>query len=673
LSRIEALGKLLRRRASQTGVVIAAAATPYTFQRTLVTRNNADQAIVTGLSFLLHQTTASAIQESLQVLARPGGIGVGPDDRVRSWSRRSIAVDLAAVAAGIGLQRALSREEGEPIRRAAGRTAGWLVATSAAGGALVGLGQEAAASARPDGRFTGLGAIALTAGGLAGLREYSRRRAEDLDTGVGLEPSDISAGRSLALAAGVTLGSGLVGHAEGVLADRVAWLFAKVLPGDEDRWRPAGHLATLAAVGWAGRLATSRVAGMIEGREKRMEPALDVPPLAPELSGAPGSLTPYSTMSRMGRRFVWTVRRPEEIERVMGEPAVAFPIRSYVSLEAAQSEEERVSLAMQELERVGGFDRTWLLVASPTGTGYVNYAAAGAMEFLTRGDCATLAMQYSQRPSPLSLDRVKHGRSQFSKLMTALSEKLHALPPDRRPRVVMFGESLGAWTSQDAFLGTGTAGLQSAGIDFAIWIGTPHESKWKDQVLDGSDPNVDSSLIGVFDSIEDLTDLDDEARKRIRYVMVSHTNDGVVLFGPEIMVQQPDWLGTPETRPRKVPRSQKWAPITTFVQTLIDTKNAARVVPGKFEAEGHDYRADIVPFFNAVLGFDQPADRLARMATALEEEEAFRTAWISEHGEVGKSMASVVLSEVRESHPEVFLEAVYALRRKRGLPTAGES
>jgi uncharacterized membrane protein len=659
------LGRLLRRRASHTGLVMAAAATPYTFQRTLVTRSNADQAIVTGLSFLLHQATASAIQESLQGVARPAGAAIETDAGMASWSRRSIAVDLIAVAAGIGLQRALIQKDREPLMRAVGRTAGWLTAAAAAGGALVGVGHEAAAATRPHGRFTGLGAVALTAGGLAGLREFNRRRAEDLDAGLALESSNISAGRSLALAASVTVGSGLVGHAEGLLAERVAMLAARVLPGDADRWRPLGHLATLAAVGWGGRVASSRIAGMIEGREKRMEPALDVPPLSAELSGGPDSLIPYNTMSRMGRRFVWTVRRPPEIERVMGEPAIAHPIRAFVSLQAAPSQEERVSLAIQELERAGGFERSWLMVASPTGTGYVNYAAAGALEFLTKGDCATLAMQYSQRPSPLSLDRVSHGRSQFSKLISALSEKLQALPSDKRPRVVMFGESLGAWTSQDAFLGAGTRGLESAGIDYAIWIGTPFGSEWKDQVLDGSSPDVDSSLIGVFDSIDDLTALDADARNKLQYVMITHTNDGVALFGAQLLVQQPNWLGAAETRPRKIPRSQKWTPITSFVQTMIDTKNAARVVPGKFDAEGHDYRADIVPFFDAVLGFNQPADQLVRMAQALEEEEAFRTAWIADHGEVGKSMASVVLSEVRESHPDVFLEAVYAIRQKR--------
>ena len=50
---------------------------------------------------------------------------------------------------------------------------------------------------------------------------------------------------------------------------------------------------------------------------------------------------------------------------------------------------------------------------SPTGTGYVNYVAVETAEYLSR----------------------------------ALGQR----PADRPPRVVLFGESLGAWTSQDAF------------------------------------------------------------------------------------------------------------------------------------------------------------------------------------------------------------------------------
>ncbi len=74
------------------------------------------------------------------------------------------------------------------------------------------------------------------------------------------------------------------------------------------------------------------------------------------------------------------------------------------------------------------------MIASPTGTGYVNYAAVAILEFLTRGDCATIAMQYSARPSPLSLDRVGEGRLHARLLMrgdraTACAQ----CPPEQRP------------------------------------------------------------------------------------------------------------------------------------------------------------------------------------------------------------------------------------------------
>ena len=84
------------------------------------------------------------------------------------------------------------------------------------------------------------------------------------------------------------------------------------------------------------------------------------------------------------------------IEKVMGEDA-RDPIRVYVGLASADAEDARVDLAMQELERTGAFDRAWLLIDAPTGTGYVNYAAVSTIEMLARGDCATVAMQYAAR------------------------------------------------------------------------------------------------------------------------------------------------------------------------------------------------------------------------------------------------------------------------------------
>ena len=73
-------------------------------------------------------------------------------------------------------------------------------------------------------------------------------------------------------------------------------------------------------------------------------------------------------------------------------------------------------------------------------------------------------------------------------------------------------------------------------------------------------------------------------------------------------------------------------PSTAFFQVLVDMKNSANVVPGKFAAKGHDYRADLLPFFNAALGFDATEAQLDAIATWLELEELQRSTWISEHG-----------------------------------------
>ncbi len=334
------------------------------------------------------------------------------------------------------------------------------------------------------------------------------------------------------------------------------------------------------------------------------------------------------------------------IEEVMEQPAAAQPIRAYVGLESAATEEARVDLALQELERTGAFDRSWLMVASPTGTGYVNYAAASILEFLSRGDCATVAMQYSARPSPLSLDRVAEGRDHARLLFAALRDRLAKCPEGKRPKLVLFGESLGAWTSQDAFVDRGTQGLVEDGIDYAIWIGTPHFSKWKEQVLFDDQPNIDRSLIGVCNDIGEWEALHAEARARIRYMMITHNDDGVAVFGPELAVQAPEWLGAPETRPASVPRGMRWVPTTTFFQVLVDMKNAANVVPGVFAARGHDYRADLLPFFSRVLGFDTSPEQVERVGKWLEGRELLRTQWMKSHGSVERSLAASVLERL---------------------------
>jgi uncharacterized membrane protein len=134
---------------------------------------------------------------------------------------------------------------------------------------------------------------------------------------------------------------------------------------------------------------------------------------------------------------------PELIEQVMGEPAVAQPIRTYVGFNSEPLYQTgRAELALAELERAGAFDRSHLLLVSPTGTGWVDYTLIEAAELLTRGDIATCCVQYGRYPSFLSVQKVALGRRQFRLLLWGVKQRLAGMPPEGRPRVLVFGESL---------------------------------------------------------------------------------------------------------------------------------------------------------------------------------------------------------------------------------------
>ena len=349
------------------------------------------------------------------------------------------------------------------------------------------------------------------------------------------------------------------------------------------------------------------------------------------VSGGPGSLVSWDSLSREGRRNVSTVLSAQMIEQVMDEPAAAEPIRVYVGLESAPTEYERRDLVLRELQRTGAFDRELLMVISPTGTGYVNYVAVEAAEYMTRGNIASVTMQYSLRPSALSLDRVAEGRLQYRMLIDAIHNQLAERPAGQRPRVVIFGESLGAWTSQDAFAHHGTQGLLDAAIDRAIWIGTPYMSKWKQEALGSDRPDVDPSLLRRFNDFGQLQALARQARERLRYVMITHDNDGVACFGPDLLARAPGWLAPDQTRPAGVPKTERWQSPATFIQTLIDMKNSANVTPGQFEAKGHDYRADLARFVREVYALQASDEQLASIEAALRGNELQRAARLKAH------------------------------------------
>ena len=102
-------------------------------------------------------------------------------------------------------------------------------------------------------------------------------------------------------------------------------------------------------------------------------------PKVTELSGGPGSLIAWDTLGRQGRNFVSRGQDTQAISDFNGAPAKQ-PVRVYSGLESAPSVEDRAKLAVDELQRTGGFNRKVLVVITTTGTGWVDEAGVNSLE-----------------------------------------------------------------------------------------------------------------------------------------------------------------------------------------------------------------------------------------------------------------------------------------------------
>ena len=80
-----------------------------------------------------------------------------------------------------------------------------------------------------------------------------------------------------------------------------------------------------------------------------------------ERSGSPASLVPWDDLGLQGRNFVGTGPTPEQLQAFSGRPAKE-PVRAYVGLASGSDVTDRAALAVRDLERAGGFDRSVLVV-----------------------------------------------------------------------------------------------------------------------------------------------------------------------------------------------------------------------------------------------------------------------------------------------------------------------
>ena len=631
--------------AERTAALASAATVGASFGPGLLPRPGLDQALATGIVGATEHGLVITSQSACAALARR----LVPDDGTPAGRARSFAAQ-AAVNAGLGLtgvavERLLAPRHGEPVRRAALRTAGRrFFRVGLAGVAVAGVeaADAAVGSRRPGLRLLAVGGGLLAGAAIAGwqiYRYHARQEADPAWLAPAIDPltGEKSAGddapqqlplppvtRSLLMGGAVSVGLHGVALAEGALARGLAAGMRRAAPGTAPVAGAAGHAAALGVTLAGLAAAMEYLDRRAEAGGSAIDAAYTTPPDTATVSGGPASAVAWPSLSREGVRFVNLALSRQEIADVTGTPVeqVRAPVRAFAGLASGPTVDVRVDLVMEDLARLGAFDRSVLCVASPTGSGYVNYVAAETLEYLTRGDCATVALQYSLRPSFLSLDRVAMGREQNRALLHALEWRLQGLPEGRRPRLVGFGESLGAHTMQDAFLHEGVAGLHRVRMDRALFLGTPAGSKWARQWrLDPGHTDPGGEVAEVASYTEWLA-LPPDERARRRYVLLSHHEDPITRFEPALVVQEPGWLGPPDGRPPGISHLACWYPLITFVLTLVDVKNAMNITPGTFFARGHDYRADLARMVSEAYGLPVTGTELLAIERALRRREA---------------------------------------------------
>ncbi len=323
-----------------------------------------------------------------------------------------------------------------------------------------------------------------------------------------------------------------------------------------------------------------------------------VQPQLPERSGSPQSLAPWETLGFEGRWFVSHGPTRSRIAAVTGAPALE-PIRTYVGLESMREGVDQAELAVDELERAGGFDRRVLVVVTTTGTGWVNSMAAGAVEYMYGGDTAIVATQYSYLPSVLSFLSDKEKAAAAGRdLFDAVYERWSARPQDKRPKLFVYGESLGSQGSEAAF--DGLADLR-AKVDGALWVGPPNSNRLWDQLISRRDPGsrevepiyADGLVVRFASDSDDLARPDTEWRPpRIAYLQ--HASDPIVWWSTDLIFSQPDWLSEP--RGSDVSTQMRWWPFVTFWQVAADLTNAQGVSDG----HGHRYGSLVLDGWAAI-------------------------------------------------------------------------
>lgn len=316
-------------------------------------------------------------------------------------------------------------------------------------------------------------------------------------------------------------------------------------------------------------------------------------------SGGPQSLVSWESLGHQGRIFISGGPSVQDLTEFNGSAATE-PIRAYAGLNSAEGIKETAALAARELQRTGGLDRAVVAVATTTGTGWINEAEASALEYMYNGDTAIVSMQYSFLPSWLSfLVDKENARQAGQALFEAVDELIREMPEALRPRLVVFGESLGSFGGEAPFLALNNL---IARTDGALFSGpTFNNTIWTD-LTSNRDPGSPMWL-PVYDKganvrfVAQARDLQrpHDPWEQPRVVYLQHASDPIAWWNTDLLFTRPDWLHEP--RGYDVSPNMEWIPVVTFLQVSADMAVAVNVPDG----HGHVYVRDVADAWASIL------------------------------------------------------------------------
>jgi uncharacterized membrane protein len=322
-------------------------------------------------------------------------------------------------------------------------------------------------------------------------------------------------------------------------------------------------------------------------------------PKTPNRSGGPGSLVSWESLGHQGRIFVGNGPTVDQLTKFNGAPATE-PIRAYAGLNSTDGITATAELAARELQRTGGLRRAVIAVGTTTGTGWINEAEADALEYMYNGNTAVVSMQYSFLPSWLSfLVDKNNARHAGQALFEAVDRLVRGLPEAQRPKLVVFGESLGSFGGEAPFMSLNNV---LARTDGALFSGPTFQNTiWTDLTAtrDAGSPEwlpiYDHGSHARFVARSDDLGRPNAAWHRPKVVYLQHASDPIAWWNPDLLFSRPDWLR--EKRGYDVLPETEWIPVVTFLQVSADMAVATGVPAG----HGHVYVADVANGWAAVL------------------------------------------------------------------------